>query len=429
MSEPFEVPASLHADRDKRLADVAARLDGRYDDRDRERLSIPELPAGAALDRLGDKTVDWDAMERVLDALMEFVNPGLFTVRRTGKGHLPSIAEGLRSVADALYSILYSSFRTVADPNDSADEAFRAALNLVARLPEIRAKTYWNQFASLKDPAVWDSYVVNRLGDHHEIGAYNLIEKIDEAIAERDPEIYFDFLRGKGIGDCIDYQMNLVRRSYPGWRALLLHEIAHILALGGKAAGNGVESSPTPILPRLIGEYGAHLFQTDLHPETVIGDANFLEHPHRGITTGQTGTIGIGCIVYPCTLGGVTDKVKKRHPALGDFVLIGTDVGIFGPVDVGERSVVGPNTEINGFVEIGRHVKIRAAVVARTVLSGSGRPGRLIFEDDVVVGEESLIINDHATDLIIPAGARIPPHSYVVNDGAGAPTGCETDWP
>jgi len=59
--------------------------------------------------------------------------------------------------------------------------------------------------------------------------------------------------------------------------------------------------------------------------------------------------------------------------------------------------------------------------VARTVISRDTRPGRLIFEDGVIVGEESLIINDRPTDLVIPAGTVIPPNSYVVNTGNGKP--------
>ena len=58
--------------------------------------------------------------------------------------------------------------------------------------------------------------------------------------------------------------------------------------------------------------------------------------PIAGITTGQTGIIGSGCHIYPCTLGGLSGKVQQRHPIIGDYVFIGTDAGIFGSVQVGE---------------------------------------------------------------------------------------------
>ena len=85
-----------------------------------------------------------------------------------------------------------------------------------------------------------------------------------------------------------------------------------------------------PLLPRAISELGGRYYQADIHPETQMGDANFLDHPHRGITTGQTGIIGSGCHIYPCTLGGLSGKVQQRHPIIGDYVFIGTDAGIFG---------------------------------------------------------------------------------------------------
>ena len=96
-------------------------------------------------------------------------------------------------------------------------------------------------------------------------------------------------------------------------------------------------------------------------------------------------------------------------------------VGIFGVVEVGDGAVIGANTEIYGFVQLGRNVRMGSAVVARTVKSAAGPGGRLVFEDGAVVGDESLIINDQPSDLVIPARSSIPPHHHVVNDGFGRP--------
>ena len=87
--------------------------------------------------------------------------------------------------------------------------------------------------------------------------------------------------------------MQLVMSTYPGWRVLFYHDVAHALTRTGAVECNpDLYRTPVPLLPRAISELGGRYYQADLHPETQIGDANFLEHPHRGITAGQTGIIG-----------------------------------------------------------------------------------------------------------------------------------------
>ena len=176
-----------------------------------------------------------------------------------------------------------------------------------------------------------------------------------------------------------------------------------------------------PLLPRAISELGGRYYQADLHPETQIDDANFLEHPHRGITTGQTGVIGSGCVIYPCTLGGLSVKVKRRHPTIGDFVVVGTDASLLGPVQIGAYSTVGTNAEIDGFVEIDKNCRIGSSVVIATVRSESINPGKIRLGQSVRVGDGTVIENTSAIDLIIPDRAEIPARSNVANDGFGHP--------
>jgi serine acetyltransferase len=371
--------------------------------------------------RVGAGSAAWAAVDTILTNLEEAVMPGLFASSAQISEDRADLRDGLFGAAEALSGILFSYCQIELDERESRECATLAALHLIARLPEFRTRARWNIFASLKDPALWDSFALRNEKRREELGRLDLIPQIDRAIAARNPDLYTEFLREQGFEYALNYQRRLVKRAYPGWRALLLHDLVHALAVGGEISDSGVMAPPVPFLPRVIAEHAATLFQTDLHPETMIGDANFLEHPHRGITTGQTGRIGVGCVIYPCTLGGVTDKVKPRHPLIEDYVLIGTDVGIYGPVTVGAGSVIGPNTEINGLVEIGEKVKIRAAVVARTVISESGKPGKIIFGEGTTIGEECLIINQRPEDLLIPPGSALPAHSYVVNDGHGRP--------
>ena len=420
MPSEFKFPSSERALRDEIVHETAETLHASYDEDDRKYLRLPRLTTPEVLSRFGDGSVDWGAVDCTFQALQELVMPGQFVSSLDADSGTLSFEETLKRGIDYLYSILVGYNAILFDAKESSERAVRAALNVVRQMPEFRTRALWNIFASLKDPAVWDSFIVHGEKRREELGRLDLIPQIDEAIRQRNRERYVSFLRENGFDYAYGYQLKMVRQSYPGWRALVLHDFAHALALGCEATGTGVESPPTPFLPRLLIEHSARVYQTDIHQETEIGDANFFDHTHRGITTGQTGKIGIGCIIYPCTLGGVTDKVKQRHPLIGNFVLIGTDVGVYGPVRVGDGSVIGANTEINGLVEIGKGVRIRAAVVARTVRTGE-KPGRIVFGDNVTIGEESLIINDNPTDLVIPDGTTIPPKSHIINYGDGRP--------
>ena len=136
-----------------------------------------------------------------------------------------------------------------------------------------------------------------------------------------------------------------------------------------------------------------------------------LDHPHRGMTTGQTGIIGSGCHIYPCTLGGLSDKVQQRHPVIGDFVSIGTDAGIFGSVSVGDRSVIGTNAEIHGRVDVGAQCRIGASVFIGTIKDSDRRPGRVVLGEHVRIGAGTIIENASERDLFIPEQAEIPARS------------------
>jgi serine acetyltransferase len=416
---PF--PQSLEGLRREILQKSLNRLRETYTSLDEERFKFCPALQEDMVSCVGTGSAAQPVVAGVLSAVQEMVVPGVFIASTKRRDSGAGLGGALTTITACLYSLLQSFFQIESEARKCNEDSALAALNLIAHLPVFREHSRWNIFASRKDPALWDSYVLQNEKRREELGRLDLISVIDQAIQNRNPSEYRDFLKEWGFVYAYDYQRMLIEHAYPGWRALLMHDIAHTLALGGVCAGGGILAKPTPLLPRIISEQAASLYQTDLHPETVIGDANFLEHPHRGITTGQTGRIGIGCVIYPCTLGGITDKVKPRHPTIGDYVLIGTDVGIFGPVSVANHSVIGANTEINGMVEVGEMVKIRAAVVARTVISESGKPGKIIFSEGVTVGEECLIVNDHPTDLIIPPGSSIAAGTHVVNDGNGNP--------
>ena len=245
---------------------------------------------------------------------------------------------------------------------------------------------------------------------------------MDAAIQERTFEPYQDFLGTLNLAAVLDYQLQLVGSTYPGWRVLFYHDVAHALTRTDPPEESpDLQRVPVPLLPRAISELAGRYYQADLHPETQIGDANFLEHPHRGVTTGQTGIIGSGCVIYPSTFGGLSVKVKQRHPVIGDFVEIGTDTSLLGPVKIDDSCTIGTNTEIYGFVEIAQRCRIGSSVVIGTIRGASDHPGRIYIGDEVRIGDGTVIENTSEMDLIIPNRAQIPARSHVANDGFGFP--------
>ncbi|MCZ6681078.1 MAG: hypothetical protein O7E52_27985 [Candidatus Poribacteria bacterium] len=371
--------------------------------------------------RSGRGFVNRDILETVLGNLLESVAPGSHNAPHPER-QKQDLADAIEEIADQLYAMIAQSFLAIADEAQVEDHALEATFALLWELPRLKLRALWNRFASLKDPAVWDAYLLHRGISREKLEELDLVAKIDDAIIQRDFQLYRSFLSEQGLGFAFDYQMQLVVSTYPGWRVLFYHDVAHALTQTGGVEGNAeLYRIPVPLLPRAIAELGGRYYQADLHPETQIGDANFLDHPHRGITTGQTGVIGSGCVMYPCTLGGLSAKVRLRHPVIGDFVLIGTDAGLFGPVRIGEHSTIGTSTEIYGRVEIGASCHIGSSVVIGTIKSGIFNPGKIRLGQQVRVGDGTIIENTSAIDLIIPDRAEIPARSHVTNDGFGHP--------
>ncbi len=368
--------------------------------------------------RSGRGFVNRDLLETVLGNLLECVAPGSHNVSEAAQATLD---ENIEEIVDQLYAMIYQSLQAAQGEDDPIENvALQSAFALISRLPRLKTRALWNRFASLKDPAVWDAYLRHTYHlDDGDLAALDFARIIDNAIDARIFDPYETFLAGKSLQSAFAYQMQLVASVYPGWRVLFYHDIAHALTKKGRV--ENFNCTPIPLLPRAISELGGRYYQADIHPETVIADANFLEHPHRGLTTGQTGVIGYGCIIYPCTLGGLTEKARQRHPTIGNFVKIGTDATLLGPVVIGDRSTIGSGTDIYGFVETGTACQIASSVVLGTVRSGSRDPGKIIFGDHVRVGDGTIVENSTELDLIIPDKSEIPARSHIVNDGFGNP--------
>ena len=386
-------------------------------------LQVDPIDPAILSQRSGRGFVNRDILETVLGNLLECVAPGSHNVAAPIRQKRELVAL-IGEMVDQVYAMVAQSHLVMGHHDNVEERAAMSAFALLWELPQLKERARWNRFASLKDPAVWDAYLRYTCGvDEASLMALDVSTHVDRAIQERAISYYQDFLRDSHCEFVFDYQMQLVMSTYPGWRVLFYHDVAHALTRSGPVEDSpGLERCPVPLLPRAISELGGRYYQADIHPETEIGDANFLDHTHRGLTTGQTGVIGSGCHILPCTLGGLTRRLRRRHPEIGDHVFIGTDAGLMGPVKIGDHSVVRQNAEIYGYVELGPQCQIGSSVIIGTVKTGEGRPGRIVLGRGVRVGDGTVVENQTEIDLVIPDRAQIPARSHVTNDGFGNPT-------
>jgi len=117
---------------------------------------------------------------------------------------------------------------------------------------------------------------------------------------------------------------------YPGFRAILLHRIAHILWLVGAC-----------FLARMISEVARLCTGIEIHPGAVIGRNLFIDHG-MGVVIGETTEIGHNVTLYHgVTLGGVEFEKKKRHPTIKDGAMLFTGATILGAITIGENAKIG----------------------------------------------------------------------------------------
>jgi len=140
---------------------------------------------------------------------------------------------------------------------------------------------------------------------------------------------------------------------YPGFHAVLLHRLAHRLHVKGFR-----------LIARIISQFGRACTGIEIHPGATIGRRCFIDHG-MGVVIGETTEIGDDVLLYQgVTLGGTGNERGKRHPTIGDNVVIGT------------------GAKVLGNIVIGNHVRVGAgSVVIRSVPDNStvvGVPGRVV---------------------------------------------------
>jgi len=123
--------------------------------------------------------------------------------------------------------------------------------------------------------------------------------------------------------------------TYSGLHAIIIYRITH-----------GLKKVGIPFLPRLISQIGKFFTGIEIHPGAEIGDELFIDHG-MGVVIGETAIIGNGVTLYQgVTLGGTGKEKGKRHPTLGNNIVVGAGAKVLGNITIGDNSYIGANAVV-----------------------------------------------------------------------------------
>lgn len=132
---------------------------------------------------------------------------------------------------------------------------------------------------------------------------------------------------------------------YPGYHAILYHRVANFLY-----------KIQFFFIARLISQINRFFTGIEIHPGAQIGKRLFIDHG-MGVVIGETSIIGDDCLIYhDVTLGGMSTNHEKRHPTLGNNVMVGTGAKILGNISIGDYAKIGANCIVIHNVEAGKTV-------------------------------------------------------------------------
>ena len=122
---------------------------------------------------------------------------------------------------------------------------------------------------------------------------------------------------------------------YPGLHALFFHRISNFLW-----------KYRLYLLARFISHIGRVLTAIEIHPAAKIGKRFFIDHG-AGVVIGETAEIGNDVHIYhQVTLGAITSEKVKRHPTVGNGVIIGSGAKLLGPITIGDNAKIGANAVV-----------------------------------------------------------------------------------
>ncbi len=153
-----------------------------------------------------------------------------------------------------------------------------------------------------------------------------------------------------------------VLTCYPGLHAVLVHRLAHRL---------------WALRLRWFARFLAYLSRAvtgiEIHPAATIGRRFFIDHG-MGVVIGETAEIGDDCTLYHgVTLGGTSWQKGKRHPTLGNGVIVGAGAKILGPIQVGDRAKIGSNAVVVHDVPV---LATAVGIPARVIAADGASPDK-----------------------------------------------------
>jgi len=153
---------------------------------------------------------------------------------------------------------------------------------------------------------------------------------------------------------------------YPGFHAIIFHRIAHYLY-----------NKNLLLISRLISQFSRFLTGIEIHPGAKIGKGFFIDHG-MGVVIGETTEIGDNVTLYQgVTLGGTGKDKGKRHPTIGNNVVVGSGAKVLGPIKIGD------NTKIGAGAVVLHDIPPNCTVV--------GVPGHCVKKDNVRVSPASKV--------------------------------------
>lgn len=171
--------------------------------------------------------------------------------------------------------------------------------------------------------------------------------------------------------------------TYAGFWALFHHRIAHRLY-----------QRRFRLLARVVSQWSRFLTNIEIHPGATIGRRFFIDHG-AGVVIGETAIVGNDVLMYhQVTLGGTSLEPVKRHPTIGNNVLLGMGAKVLGNITVGDGARIGANAVVT------RDVPPDTSVV--------GVPGRILVQDGQHISERSTAhVMDQALGNADPMGEII----------------------
>ena len=175
-------------------------------------------------------------------------------------------------------------------------------------------------------------------------------------------------------GDPAARSVDEVLLCYPGILAVIHHRLAHHLYRAG-----------LPLLARIIAEIAHSATGIDIHPGATLGPGLFIDHG-MGLVIGETAELGSNVTLYQgVTLGGTGKEKGKRHPTIGDNVVVSSGAKVLGSFTVGSNSKIGAGSVVL------KEVPPNSVVV--------GVPGRIVTKDGVRIAASDMSSPDSMIDL------------------------------